>query len=119
MIPSVDDTYALKSIDSAPVKSFPKTQYIRSKPLLKLVAAMSCQRCGFHLAQAAHSNWNGGKGRGIKASDNYIAALCQSCHTEIDSGHLMTKAEMSELLELIFAFGAEHNVKFEDQYAET
>ena len=31
----------------------------------------------------------------------------------------MTKAEMSELLELIFAFGAEHNVKFEDQYAET
>ena len=31
----------------------------------------------------------------------------------------MTKSEMSELLELIQAFGAEHNVKFEDQYAET
>ena len=92
-IPSVDDTHAPKTTDSARVRSFPKTQYIRSKTLLKIVAAMNCQRCGFHLAQAAHSNWHGGKGRGIKASDNYIAALCQPCHTEIDSGHLMTKAE--------------------------
>jgi len=31
----------------------------------------------------------------------------------------MTKGEMSELLELIQAFGAQHNVKFEDEYAET
>jgi len=30
----------------------------------------------------------------------------------------MNKSEMSELLELIMAFGAEHNVKFEDDYAE-
>jgi len=79
--------------DIAPVKSYPKMNYIRNKSLLKVVAAMSCQRCGHHESQAAHSNWHGGKGRGIKASDNYVAALCQPCHQEIDSGHLMTKAE--------------------------
>jgi len=31
----------------------------------------------------------------------------------------MTKSEMSELLELIQEFGAQHNVKFEDEYAKT
>jgi len=72
---------------------YPKTQYIRSKHLLQLVAMMNCQRCGFHLAQACHSNWHGGKGRSIKASDNFIAALCQTCHHDIDQGHLMTKQE--------------------------
>jgi len=93
MNPSGGDMNAKAGTDIAPVKSYPKMNYIRNKSLLKVVAAMSCQRCGHHESQAAHSNWHGGKGRGIKASDNYVAALCQPCHQEIDSGHLMTKTE--------------------------
>jgi len=36
---------------------------------------------------AAHSNQSKhGKGRGIKASDQYVAALCHRCHFEVDQG---------------------------------
>ena len=88
-----DDTPAPKDIDIQPVKSYLKTQYVRSKRLLEVVASLNCQNCGHYLSQAAHSNWHGGKGRGIKASDNYVAALCQSCHTEIDTGNTLSKDE--------------------------
>jgi len=91
-----DDMNAKTDTDSPPLRAFPKTQYVRNKNLLQLVSTLNCQQCGFHLAQAAHSNWHGGKGRGIKASDNYIAALCQSCHHEIDQGHQLTKEERIE-----------------------
>ncbi|CAB4153939.1 hypothetical protein UFOVP626_42 [uncultured Caudovirales phage] len=74
-----------------------KHQYIRSKPLLKLVASLDCQRCGSgSQVQAAHTNWGGGKGRGIKADDNLVAALCQPCHFEIDQGAKMSRAERQE-----------------------
>ena len=74
-----------------------KHQYIRSKPLLKLVAGLDCQRCGSgSQVHAAHTNWGGGKGRGIKADDNLIAALCQPCHFEIDQGAKMSRAERQE-----------------------
>lgn len=73
---------------------FPKTQYVRSKKLLKLVAGLDCQWCGSgQQVQAAHSNWGGGKGRGIKASDNEIAALCFWCHYQIDQGKELSKEE--------------------------
>jgi hypothetical protein len=65
----------------------PKHNYVRSKKLLKLVAGLDCQHCGSgYMVQAAHSNWGGGKGRGIKADDNLVAALCLKCHYEIDQG---------------------------------
>lgn len=36
---------------------------------------------------AAHSNQlMHGKGRGIKASDQFVAALCYQCHHEVDQG---------------------------------
>ena len=74
--------------------SFQKHQYIRSKKLLKLVAGLDCQACGSgHMVQAAHSNWGGGKGRGIKADDNLVAALCLKCHFEVDQGKDLTKDE--------------------------
>jgi len=74
-----------------------KHQYIRSKPLLKLVASLDCQRCGSgSQVQAAHTNWGGGKGRGIKADDNLVAALCQTCHFEIDQGSKMSRAERQD-----------------------
>ena len=71
-----------------------KHHYVRNKKLLKLVASLDCQRCGSGLqVQAAHTNWGGGKGRGVKADDNLVAALCQTCHYEIDQGKDLTKEE--------------------------
>ena len=73
-----------------------KHPYVRSKKLLKLVASLECQLCGSGVCvQAAHSNWTqwGGKGKSIKASDEYTAALCQSCHHDIDQGAKWSKAE--------------------------
>jgi hypothetical protein len=92
-----DDTPVLKDTDIQPVKSYLKTQYVRSKRLLEVVASLNCQNCGHYLSQAAHSNWHGNKGRGIKASDNYVAALCQACHTEVDSGNKLSKDERQTL----------------------
>jgi hypothetical protein len=72
----------------------PKHKYIRSTKLLKRVAQLDCQHCGSGTTvQAAHSNWGGGKGRGIKCDDNLIAALCQQCHYEIDQGKNLSKAD--------------------------
>lgn len=49
------------------------------------------------MVQAAHSNWGGGKGRGVKADDNLVAALCLKCHYDIDQGAHMTKDERQEM----------------------
>jgi len=75
-----------------------KQTYIRSKPLLKLVSGLDCQRCGSgSQVQAAHSNMSQhGKGKSIKASDQYTAALCQTCHFEIDQGSKMSRAERQD-----------------------
>ena len=74
-----------------------KHQYIRSKKLLKLVARLDCQACGSgNMVQAAHTNWGGGKGKGVKADDNLVAALCLKCHYEIDQGKELSKEERQE-----------------------
>ena len=74
-----------------------KHSYVRSKKLLKLVASLDCQACGSgNMVQAAHTNWGGGKGRGIKADDNLVAALCLRCHYEIDQGSKLSKEERME-----------------------
>ena len=76
---------------------FQKHQYVRSKKLLKLVAGLDCQACGsVNMVQAAHANWGGGKGRGIKADDNLVAALCLKCHYEIDQGKDLTKEQRQQ-----------------------
>jgi len=49
------------------------------------------------MVQAAHTNWGGGKGRGIKADDNLVAALCLHCHYEIDQGANLDKNERQRL----------------------
>ena len=74
-----------------------KHPYVRSKKLLKLVASLDCQLCGSsHFVQAAHTNWGGGKGRGIKADDNLVAALCMNCHHDIDQGAKWSKLERQQ-----------------------
>lgn len=66
------------------------------------VASLPCQNCYIEgQTQAAHSNWaEHGKGRGIKASDEYTAALCQACHTEIDSGSRLNKEQRRYLWDM-------------------
>jgi hypothetical protein len=77
-----------------------KHKYVRSQKLLKLVAALSCQSCGMdNGVQAAHSNWTewGGKGKSLKSSDEYTAALCLKCHYEIDQGAHLSKDERKDM----------------------
>jgi len=78
---------------------YPKHQYIRSPKLLSNARQIPCQHCGADdgTVVAAHTNWGGGKGRGIKASDNLIASLCFTCHSELDQGKNMTKEERQEM----------------------
>jgi hypothetical protein len=77
----------------------PKFSYFRSKNHLKNVASLACQNCGIEgQTQAAHSNWaEHGKGRGIKASDEFVAALCQTCHAELDQGQHLSKDQRRQM----------------------
>lgn len=76
--------------------AIPKFTYIRSKALLTACREIPCQSCGMAdgTVVAAHSNESRhGKGRSIKASDVYVASLCHKCHTDLDQGAHMTRAE--------------------------
>ena len=77
----------------------PKFNYFRSKKHLKNVASLRCMHCGADgYTQAAHSNQLiHGKGRGIKASDEFTAALCLRCHYELDQGSVLSKEDRQKL----------------------
>ncbi len=72
----------------------------RNEKLLAAVRLLNCVHCGIAgRTQAAHSNQlRFGKGRGLKASDAAIMALCGpdfgkcGCHAELDQGS-MTKQQ--------------------------
>lgn len=77
---------------------YPKHDYIRSKKHLRAVASLDCQHCGSgNSVQAAHTNWGGGKGRGVKADDNLTAALCQDCHSQLDQGKDLSRDDRKQL----------------------
>jgi len=74
----------------------------RNKKLLEVVRESPCQHCGSQngTVVAAHSNLlRDGKGRGIKANDYRIAALCFTCHSELDQGGRMSRQERTEMWE--------------------
>ena len=74
----------------------------RNHKLLETVREFECALCGAEdgTVVAAHSNQlRDGKGKGIKASDAAIAALCYSCHFKIDQGSELSKNERLELWE--------------------
>jgi hypothetical protein len=74
----------------------------RSDKLLKSVRDCPCQYCGAMdgTIVAAHSNqMRDGKGRGLKADDYRIAALCYKCHTELDQGKNMSREERLNMWE--------------------
>ena len=78
---------------------FPKTKYLRDKKRLEACRKIPCQHCGAEdgTVVAAHSNEGAhGKGRGIKASDEFVAALCFTCHANLDQGK-MSKDEKSQM----------------------
>lgn len=78
---------------------FPKHQYVRSKELMRNAREIPCQHCGADdgTVCGAHTNWGGGKGRSIKASDNLIASLCFNCHAELDQGKTLSKEQRQEM----------------------
>ena len=77
----------------------PKFSYYRSKKHLKNVASLPCQICYVEgMTQASHSNQAAhGKGRSIKASDEFTAAICIEHHYEIDSGTRLTKQQRVDM----------------------
>lgn len=82
----------------------PKFNYFRSTKHLKNVASLPCQNCYIEdQSQAAHSNWaEHGKGRGIKASDEFTTALCQACHKELDQGARLSKEQRRMLWQMAY-----------------
>ena len=74
----------------------------RNQKLLEIVRKSPCQHCGNQdgTVVAAHSNQlRDGKGRGIKAHDFRIAALCYGCHMELDQGNKLSRQERVNLWE--------------------
>lgn len=79
-----------------------KTQYTRSSKLMAAYRKLPCQHCGIDdgTVVGAHSNQaKHGKGRGIKASDQYCASLCHVCHYEVDQGRSMSRKERETVWE--------------------
>lgn len=74
----------------------------RNTKVLTVVREAPCMHCGVQdgTVVAAHSNQlRDGKGKGIKAHDYRIAALCFKCHFDIDQGSKMSKQERFDLWE--------------------
>lgn len=78
---------------------YPKHHYVRSPELMRNAREIPCQHCGVDdgTVCGAHTNWGGGKGRGIKASDNLIASLCFDCHAKLDQGKTLTKEQRKDM----------------------
>ena len=75
----------------------------RNRKLLDAVRESPCQLCGAMdgTVVAAHSNQlRDGKGRSIKAHDYRIAALCYSCHAQLDQGSKMSKEDRVDIWEM-------------------
>jgi cytochrome c553 len=69
----------------------PKFVYVRDERFKAMCRALPCQHCGAEGPDAgvtwAHSNQAiHGHGRSVKASDEFCAALCATCHAELDQG---------------------------------
>ena len=74
----------------------------RNQRLLEAVRASPCQHCGRMdgTVVAAHSNQSrDGKGRSLKAHDYRIAALCFTCHSELDQGKNLSREERLNMWE--------------------
>lgn len=78
--------------------NFLKQPTFRSPKWLKAVATLDCVLCYREGTQAAHRNE--GKGMSIKTADCWTAALCPTCHSEIDSGKNLTRDERRQRMDV-------------------
>lgn len=73
---------------------------MRSTKRLNEIRALPCVRCGYPHSQAAHSNSaKHGKGRSIKASDEFTIPLCFKCHAAFDRFELGNRIESEAMFE--------------------
>ncbi len=73
---------------------------MRDTKRLAAIRKLPCIRCGNPHSQAAHSNSaKHGKGRGIKASDQFTIPLCATCHAAFDRFELGTRAESEAMFD--------------------
>lgn len=74
---------------------------MRDRKRLAEIRKLPCVRCGKPNSQAAHSNSaKHGKGRSIKASDQFTIPLCAICHAAFDAFKLGTRAESEVMFEV-------------------
>jgi hypothetical protein len=59
---------------------------------------LTCSLCGAYGVQVAHSNVD--RGMGQKSAPWNTAALCPTCHNELDNGHKLNRAERRSLMDL-------------------
>lgn len=75
-----------------------RQQPYRSRKWLAAVHKIeSCVLCGAYGIQAAHRNF--GKSMSQKTDDCLTAALCPSCHHDIDNGNRLSREERRALLD--------------------
>ena len=73
---------------------------MRDAKRLAAIRKLPCIRCGDPNSQAAHSNSaKHGKGRGIKASDEFTIPLCFKCHAAFDRFELGNRAESEAMFD--------------------
>ena len=73
---------------------------MRSPKRLAEIRKLPCIRCGNPNSQAAHSNSSKhGKGRSIKASDEFTISLCFKCHFQFDTFQLGSRAESEAMFD--------------------
>ena len=73
---------------------------MRNPKRLAAIRKLPCIRCGNPHSQAAHSNSaKHGKGRGIKASDQFTVCLCFKCHAAFDRFELGNRAESEAMFD--------------------
>ncbi|EAT6751328.1 hypothetical protein NUX59_004318 [Salmonella enterica] len=74
-----------------------RTIYRNKKWLAAVGQIEQCVLCGSWGTQVAHRNE--GKGMGIKADDCATAAICFTCHSEIDNGKSLSRDERRQLMD--------------------
>jgi hypothetical protein len=73
---------------------------MRNPKRLAAIRKLPCIRCGNPNSQAAHSNSaKHGKGRSIKASDQFTVCLCFKCHAAFDRFELGNRAESEAMFD--------------------
>ena len=73
---------------------------MRDSKRLAEIRKLPCIRCGNPNSQAAHSNSaKHGKGRSIKASDQFTIPLCAICHAAFDRFELGNRAQSEAMFE--------------------